>query len=464
MRNIKFLLLCRFQLVTVLLFFVSGCDSFVEVDLPSSQLTPASVFEEKATATAAMTDIYSKLRENGLLTGNGSGMSAELGSYTDELNFYGATAVSTQFFYNNVITPSNSTISNWWSKSYNQIYSANAVYEGVSASTKLLPADKNQLMGEALFVRAFVHFYLINLYGDVSYITTTNYEENQEVHRMSTADVYNHIIADLETAQTLLPADYLETLRTRPNRAVATALLARVYLYHGDYALAANAASAVLNETATYGLETDFDKSFLKESQSTIWQFSPKGNGRNTYEGANFIFNVDPPQFVALRSDLLNAFEPGDLRRIHWVREVTNGANTWYHAYKYKQRTITETSMEYSIVFRLSEQYLIRAEARAKQGDIINGKDDLNVIRNLAGLGASTAVTQQDLLDAILKEKWVEFFTEHGHRFFDLKRSNKLDNVLGLTKPGWNSFEALFPIPATELSLNSNLSPQNLGY
>ena len=120
--------------------------------------------------------------------------------------------------------------------------------------------------------------------------------------------------------------------------------------------------------------------------------------------------------------------------------------------------------MEYSIVFRLSEQYLIRAEARAKQGDILNGKSDLDMIRNLAGLGNITAVTQQDLLDAILRERRVEFFTEHGHRFFDLKRANQLDTVLSVTKPGWNSFEALFPIPATELSLNPNLAPQNPGY
>lgn len=451
---------------TLLLFALlpTGCDSFVEVDLPSSQLTSVAVFEEEATANAAMTDIYAKLRDGGLLSGLGSGMSAELGTYTDELDFYGSNAVVTRFFYTNTVVSTNTEISGWWSKAYNQVYAANAVYEGVSASTKLTQADKDQLMGEALFVRALVHFYLVNLFGDVPYITVTDYRQNQIVHRMTVSEVYARIITDLETAQELLPDSYFGGIRVRPNNKATTALLARVYLYNGNNAEAANAASAVLNETATYSLEPNFANSFLKESKSTIWQFSPKGDGRNTVEGTTFIFNSGPPQFVALRNDLLNAFEPGDLRRVNWVKAVTNGTTTWYHAYKYKQRTTTPTSQEYSIVFRLSEQYLIRAEARAKQGDLIGAKEDLNVIRNLAGLPATAAISQQDILNAIVRERRVEMFTEFGHRFYDLKRANQLDSVLGVVKPDWSSFEAVFPIPQTELLLNPNLNPQNPNY
>src|SRR6218665_56068 len=231
MKNIKIFICFQMLIAFGILMLTVGCDSFVEVDLPSSQLSSATVFEESATANAAMTDVYAKMRDAGLLTGYGYGMHAALGVYADELDYYGTTS-GTTYFYTNTLLPNTGDLSLWWSSSYNQIYAANAVYEGVSNSTKLSQDVKDQLMGEALFVRGMVHFYLVNLFGDVPYITTTDHEQNQIVHRMPTAQVYAHIISDLETAQLLLPTNYIASDRMRPNRYAATALLARVYLYH----------------------------------------------------------------------------------------------------------------------------------------------------------------------------------------------------------------------------------------
>lgn len=464
MKNLKSFRFLRLFAIVGLVIVVSGCDSFVDVDLPSSQLNSSSVFDEKATANAAMTDIYSKLRDTGLLTGNATGMSIALGTYTDELDYYGTSLSDIQHFYNNSVLARNGAVAEWWSSSYNIIYSANIVYEGVSASTKLSQADKDQLMGEALFVRGLVHFHLVNLFGNIPYITTTNYEENQVVQKMPVAEVYNHVIADLEAAKLLLPADYFGGQRIRPNKLVASALLARVYLYNGNNAEAGNEASAVINETGTYSLVTDFDSAFLKGSGSTIWQLIPQDAGGNTGEGANLIFNSVPPTFAALTDGLITAFEPSDLRRNHWVNALTDGTNTWYHSFKYKQQMNTGTTEEYSIVMRLPEMYLIRAEARARQGFITGAADDLNTIRNLAGLPNTTATNQPDILAAILRERRVEFFTEGGHRFFDLKRAGQLDTVLTPVKPGWNAYEALFPLPQNELLLNPNMLPQNTGY
>ncbi|MNE93570.1 SusD family protein [compost metagenome] len=58
----------------------------------------------------------------------------------------------------------------------------------------------------------------------------------------------------------------------------------------------------------------------------------------------------------------------------------------------------------------------------------------------------------------------MELFTEFGHRFFDLKRFNKIQSVLTAVKTGWDTHDALFPIPQVELNLNGNLKPQNTGY
>ncbi|MNL53547.1 SusD family protein [compost metagenome] len=112
----------------------------------------------------------------------------------------------------------------------------------------------------------------------------------------------------------------------------------------------------------------------------------------------------------------------------------------------------------------MAEQYLIRAEARAEQGDLIGAKEDLDKIRTTAGLTGTTALSKQDILDAILKERRVEFFTEQGHRFFDLKRANALDAALAPVKAGWNPTDQLLPLPESELTLNPNLNPQNPGY
>lgn len=457
MKNFKITLLSLFVLLSLM-----GCDSFVDVETPSSQLTGVTVFEDRTTANAALMDIYSKLRDTGLLAGLTTGSSVSLGLYADELTYYGTTDDNISFIFNNTMQSTTSIASQLWNESYHQIYCANAVIYGCENSTGLSTADKNQFIGEALFVRALVHFYLLNLYGDVPYITTTDYEVNRLVNRMPTAQVYTAIIADLEQAVALLPEAYIAPNRVRPNRATAMALLARTYLYNGNWAEASNAASAVLNN-ADYVWETDIDKVFLKDCTATIWQLYPKLEGNNADEGSVFVFQTGPPPFVGLRAELFNSFANDDLRKSHWIASVTNGSNTWYHANKYKQNTNTGTSVEYSIVFRLAEQYLIRAEARARQGELSNAKQDLNTVRSLAGLPNTTATTEAEIIDAVQQERRYELFTEYGHRFFDLKRNGTLNTVLPIVKLGWNSTDSHWPIPETELSANPNIS-QNPGY
>jgi hypothetical protein len=451
----------------VLLIIVTAfasCDNFLDVELPNSQLTAPTVFEDMATANAAMTSIYSKMRDSGLLSGSATGMSYKLGNYSDELDFYGFSQSSTNYYYRNALTPAIPDIRTLWTDTYNQIYSANAVIYGVENSTLLSSANKNQLRGEALFVRALLHFYLVNEFGDVPYITTTDYEQNSTVSRMLSVEVYNLIKTDLLTAADLLSQDYLSSNRVRPNKLAVRALLARVNLYMENWNDASNDASAIINEDDLYSIEPNIDAVFLKDSPSTIWQFSPALASNNTEEGSTFLFIEGPPPLSALTNNLVNSFESGDSRKTHWVGSISDGTTTWYFPHKYKKTLSEGGSVEYSIVFRLEEQYLIRAEARAQQGNLTGAKEDLNVIRTRAGLANTVAETDIEILAAILEERRHEMFTEHGHRFFDLKRTNNLNSILGIVKSGWNDADKLLPLPATELSLNPNLQPQNPGY
>jgi hypothetical protein len=120
------------------------------------------------------------------------------------------------------------------------------------------------------------------------------------------------------------------------------------------------------------------------------------------------------------------------------------------------------------MVFRLAEQYLIRAEARAQQDNLIEAISDLDVLRNRAGISliknTTPGISKTNLLLAIEKERQVELFAEWGHRWLDLKRTNRADIVLAPTKSKWSKDDTLYPIPTSEFNKNPRLGDQNPGY
>jgi len=157
-------------------------------------------------------------------------------------------------------------------------------------------------------------------------------------------------------------------------------------------------------------------------------------------------------------------FDAGDKRKTNWLGSNIIGGTTYYYPNKFKNNNTTPIT-EYNVVFRLAEQYLIRAEARALQNTNLPGAvNDLNMIHTRAGLPAyPTSMSQADCLLAIQKERRLELFTEWGNRWFDLKRWGAIDSVLGAEKPGWKPYAALFPLPLDQVTYNVKLI-QNTGY
>jgi hypothetical protein len=265
-----------------------------------------------------------------------------------------------------------------------------------------------------------------------------------------------------------LPADYLtapgfDRDRTRPNRAAALALLARVELWLGQWAAADSASTAVIGD-GRYFLEPNLDSVFLATSREAIWQLQPVSASIATADGQLFLRQAPPgrPGFF-LTPSLLAAFEAGDARWGHWVKSTVYKGVSYFYPYKYKQLTAGAADPEYEMVLRLAELYLIRAEARGRQGDIAGWLADLNLVRARAGLGGVMVAGPADLLTAIAHERQVELFTEWGHRFLDLKRTGQADAVLSASKSGWQSSDALWPIPAAELAASPGMI-QNAGY
>jgi len=450
------------NLLAILSFWVVGCESYIEVETPQSQLTTPAVFEDIVTADAAISDIYAHMRELGMVSGTLGALSVLSSTYADEMQFTAANMEILQF-YNHTIVPSNSLITPLWKNTYTEIYATNLILEGVASSTTLTTEQKDRLSGEAYFLRAYLHFYLVNLFGDVPYVTSTNYSANAVISKTPAEQVWQKITVDLLLAETLLPEAYPTSERVRANKAVVKAFLARVFLYRGEWDNAITKATEVIDNPA-YTWVTNLSSEFLRQSTATILALHPGTSGVNTKDGRTFIFSSGPPSKPFLSPLFVAAFETGDARRAQWIRTVTGTGGPWYSSYKYKKTGPTGTSEEYTILFRLAEQHLIRAEAYAHINNIVAAQTDINKIRLRAELPPTTAVTQEELLEAVAKERRFELFTEQGHRWFDLKRTGKANEVMNAIAPNWESTQVLLPIPASELLLNSNLLPQNPGY
>ncbi|MES2329964.1 MAG: RagB/SusD family nutrient uptake outer membrane protein [Bacteroidota bacterium] len=473
-------------LIWICILMGVSCKKQIEVQAPPTSVNASNVYATDATAAAVLTSIYTNLssKDRALNFGGLPSISLFAGLSADELTLFNPANQSTtsyQPYYTNSLTNLNSPSFDFWYQIYPIIFVTNSAIEGLSNSTTLTPLVKNQLIGEARFIRAFCFFYLVNLYGDVPLVLTSDWKANTNVSREAKAKVWQQIIDDLKSSQDLLSGGYVEsdaitnkigTERVRPNKFAASALLARAYLYSGDYLHAGEQATTLINNTSIYSLN-NLANAFKPNNSEVIWNLQPVGTGTNanTGEGAMFVLTSAGPNTsnypVYLSPYLMNAFENNDQRKVNWTGNVNVGSAIYSFANKYKMGAGNTTSTEYSIVLRLSEQYLIRAEAFAQQGNISGSQADLNIIRARAGLPNTLSNDKASLLSSILHERQVELFTEWGHRWLDLKRTGQVDAVMSVVTPQkgglWNTNWQWFPIILTELQKDPNLL-QNSGY
>ena len=284
---------------------------------------------------------------------------------------------------------------------------------------------------------------------------------NQSLPKTTALEVSVRLESDLSLSMNLLKDEYRNAERIYPNKKVAQLMLAKIYLFQQRWSDAELLLKSI-TQSPLYLFENNITKVFQKNGTHILWQLKPKNPGDGTKESSTYYFTNSAPNSYAISQDLVNNFSSVDLRKQNWMASVTFNGNTWYRVDKYKNRTNNTT--EYSIVFRLEEVYLLLAEALVQQNKLQEALPYVNATRLRAGLNTLTgATTQSALLNEIILENRKEFFTEMGHRFLDLKRTNRL-NTLITVKPNWKSYHNLWPLPQQELLLNSNLNPQNTGY
>jgi len=446
-----------------LLLLVAACKKFVEIGPPDNQITSDIVFSSDASADNAINGIYSEMNNNSDQFSDGR-VTLMAGLAADELYYYFPGAED-EFYSNQITIANHQNLTNWfWYPAYKYIYTCNLSIEKLNASNQLSAGVKKRLIAESKFLRAFCYFHLVNIFGDAPLVQGSDYNQNAVIPRAQVEALYTQMQSDLGEAIADLPENYLTAERARANKFTAMALLAKIYLYQENWSMAENLANGII-DSRVYELENDLNNVFLTGSHESIWQLSSVQASVNTWEGNHLLpaSDLSAPAYL-LRPELLNDFEPGDLRKQNWVAAREFDGDTVYYPFKYKVYGNYAPITESYVILRLADLYLIRAEARAQQGNLQDALDDLNRVRSRAGLTEITGLSQPDLVNIIYHERRIEFFCEFGNRWYDLKRTGRADAVLGSLKPDtWQSTDVLWPIPQNQINQNPALK-QNPGY
>lgn len=466
---------------------VTGCNKMLDIKDPVNSITTNQVFQTDDQASIALNGLYSYLISGGPVEANrpelvgnnlysAGGITLAAGHSADEL--YYPSLSGDDLYYAEMTARMTlqkvglSTV--LWKSAYKGIFNANALIEGVKAATskEFTQAYRKRVLGEALAVRAMGYFYLVNLFEKIPLALSIDYNDTQKLPSASPDAVYQQIINDLEEASGYLSENYDDNNveRIRINKWYVKAMLARVYLFTQNYEKAWQHANDVISQTGLFQLES-LNNVFGISSREVIFQLKQINiaamRGNATPEGYAMTSRYLTPQ-------LMNAFEAGDNRKTAWTAAVASGPFTpaGFFPAKYKINSTNYVMggyrSEYYVVMRLAEMYLIRAEANmlrsaANKNAVI---DDLNTIRIRAGLdGLPYTLTDQQVTDAIAHERRIELFAEWGHRWLDLKRTNKATEVLSQVayKQPWSQHQLLYPIPPEEILLDNKLS-QNIGY
>jgi hypothetical protein len=448
---------------------LTGCKKLISIGTPQDQLVTSSVFTDTVTAEAAVIGMYAKAANLNPGVDFSEATCLFDGLSSDEGYFFPYTLYDP--FTQNALTPSFFYPDLYWQSLYNTIYVANALISGDSASS-LPPAYVARTVGEAKFIRSLIYFYLVNNFGPVPLVLTSNVQVATNLPRDSAGAVYAQITKDLTDAMAVLPADF-SLYGGHPTRATswaAEALLARVYLYTHNWAQAQTMASAVISNPGLFSIQPALTQVFLANSTEGIMQFETSITTNWIASNMGSASYSPTPNFV-LSDSLYAAFEPGDLRLTNWVGIKSYGGKNYPYPAKYTY-IFGSGAVQYDQVLRLAEQYLIRAEAETQQGDYTAAAADIDVVRTRAGLPNTTASDKASLLAALEQENRIEFFCEYGHRWMDLNRwpgvanpaVHRADEVYPVDKSTpWQPYDALWPIPLSEITANPNLT-QNPGY
>jgi len=390
------------------------------------------------------------------------------------------------------ISPTNSNVKRDWAYLYGTIGKANVVINNVDScpDPALTQERKNEIRGEACFIRAYHYFQAVQLWGDVPLqlkeFKTFSAALLPEVYpilfpkRAPMAEVYAQIISDLETALAYVKTTAIN--KTIITRGAVNALLAKVYATHEphDWSKVLGYCNDVIN--GGYSLLPNYDQLWdgqHENSSEAIFEINYEGTNSSGNWGASMFIGMDWKKFNIPSNDLVVAFDAeGDKVRkaasIIWLDVTGKWSDpNWpqnVYPFIYKYRNNIWPSPQNYIFIRLADILLLKAEALNETGDVNGAAALVNQVRNRVGLGQTPASTQADMRLAIEKERRLELAFE-GHRWYDLKRTGRAIEVTNATTGPAGGLlgysiginQLLWPVPQSEIDKNQQLT-QNPGY
>lgn len=442
-------------LVPALLLVASGCNSILDTS-PKDTIPEKTAIADAPSARAALAGMYVALQS---LSSYGEEL-VEFGDLSADNAYNSGTYTSYLEADLNQLRSNNSTIFDLWVSAYDGINRANEIISKVPAVEGLDDTEKQEIIGEAYFVRALEYHNLVKLFGGVpiQLAPTTSVSDIGNVTRASVADVYTQILKDLDSAGTFVTNTAPQTQATV---GAVGALRARVLLYKGDYPGAQAAAQAV--EDMDFSLASNYGDLFPQSGpgpSEDIFEITATLTQENflSYDFLN-VYELAPtpelmhaydPAFNPQTSDVED-YNPTDTRG-QWNILVDDGT-----VYGNKYRSVVGT--DYVPVIRLAEVILIDAEALARQNHLPEAVAKLQQVqaRAHATLFVLGTHTQQQVIDAIIADRRLELAFE-GDRWPDLVRTGTAASVMDI-----DPTQTLYPIPAREIAVSPTLT-QNPGY
>jgi len=439
--------------------FLASCTETLEPE-PVDLLTDDLVLNEPNDVPTIEVGLYNALR-------NVIPATVIAGDFTADMLVFNGTFSQYRELGTKTISTANASVSNLWSSVYNTIYVANFIIERLPEVQGVRSEVRERVLATAHFVRGYCYFVALYTYGGVPEVLTTIINENRNIARASAEQITQRILDDYSFALGKLKAKPASPGFAGDN--AVRAAFARFYLYRGNWAQAETFASQVINSD-DYELEEEFEAvvndDFTSESIFEVGYTIADDPGTNSNIGLNNLFvgrrEIIPsnPTVVALASN-----ESGDrFSSITFDADDLQGDDNGWSVAKYGTADQDNNNV---VVFRLAEIYLIRAEARARQGKITGeggGIADLNVLRTRANAPTVGSATQGQLINLIEEERRYELAFE-GHRWYDLVRTGRAAQVMPLFTSNWKPAYEKWPIPQREIQNNPALAGnQNPGY
>jgi starch-binding outer membrane protein, SusD/RagB family len=473
-RNLILLMLC--------LFFMVACEKNLE-EKPLSFLEESNSFNSAADATSAINGVYDRLK--GIYGMNMINLADLNGDECEVREDNG----SGNEIHKNLFNSGTGIFDGFYTNSYVLIDRANRVITYVPKIT-MDAKMREQIVGEAKFLRALTYFNLVRAFGDVPLVTSiSNDVINVQISRDPAEKVYQQIIQDLKDAEGVLPAKFTVAAEIgRATSGAAKSILAKVYLTRKDWANAAAKAKEVI-DSKTYSLVADYKDVFLPEKENGpehifSIQYSCTLPRYGSAMAENFaIFFSYPVNLTGgsyqVTPRQVTSYMNGDYRKEVTVineKKIANGSvvasRTGPHMDKYWDPLACGAGAARNnfLVIRYADVLLMYAEAVNETGSpTTEAYTAINQVRVRARKGVATAepkdlsgLNQTQFRNAVLQERSWELCFE-GHRRWDLLRTGRYIDAMKTLGIVADSKHLLYPIPLNEITVNPSLV-QNPGY